>query len=161
MDRSKRDRTEGVKHTSVEREAVVQDAVVLPVIEEQLELRKRTVETGGLRVHKTVHEREELIDEPLLREELQIERVPINRPVSAPLEVRYEGDVMIIPVLEEVLVVEKRLVLKEELRVTRSRRLESSPQRVTLRTEEATIERIEPRPGETARGGNGMEPERT
>jgi len=161
MDRSKRDRTEGEKRTTVEREAVVQEDVVLPVIEEELELRKRTVETGGLRVHKTVHEREEMVDEPLLREELQIERVPINRPVNAPPEVRHEGDVTIIPVLEEVLVVEKRLVLKEELHVKRSRRLDSSPQRVTLRSEEATIERIEPRQRDTAAGGNGAEPERT
>ena len=57
---------------------------------------------------------------------------------------RQEGDTLIVPVLEEVLVVEKRLLLKEEVRITRTRTEVHSPQAVTLRSEEAVIEEIAP-----------------
>jgi len=59
-------------------------------------------------------------------------------------ESRIEGDVMIVPVLEEVVVVKKQLVLKEELHITRRRIAERDSRTVTLRREEATVERIEP-----------------
>jgi len=105
-------------------------------------VRKRKVETGGVRVKKIVHEREEVVDEPLMREEVQVKRVPINRVVDAPVPVRHVGNTMIISLLEEVLVVEKRLMLKEELHITKGEVETYKPQRVTLRTEEAVIERV-------------------
>lgn len=115
--------------------------VVVPVVAEELEVGARRVETGVVRVHKQVHEREEHVDRPVIREEVQIEHVPIGRMVEQVPAPRSEGDTLIIPVLEEVLVVEKRLVLKEEVRVTRRRIEERSTQRVPLRTEEVVIER--------------------
>jgi uncharacterized protein (TIGR02271 family) len=72
-----------------------------------------------------------------------IERVPINRVVEAPIVARSEEDTLIIPLLEEVLVVEKRLLLKEELRITKKRIETHLPQRVTLRREEAIVEHID------------------
>jgi uncharacterized protein (TIGR02271 family) len=90
-----------------------------------------------------VHEREEIIDEPLRQERVAIERVPINRAVDHAPTVRREGDTLVIPILEEVLVVEKRLMLKEELRVTLQQTDRRQPQSVTLRREEAVIERID------------------
>jgi uncharacterized protein (TIGR02271 family) len=69
-----------------------------------------------------------------------IERVPINRVVEAPIAARSEEDTLIIPLLEEVLVVEKRLLLKEEVRITKRQVETHMPQRVTLRREEATVE---------------------
>jgi uncharacterized protein (TIGR02271 family) len=115
----------------------------VPVIEEALAVHTSPVETGRVRIRKMVHEREEIVDPPLMRDEVIIERVPINRVVEAPLSARAEEDTLIIPVLEEVLVVEKRLLLKEEVRIT-TRRVETHlPQRVTLRREEAAVERID------------------
>jgi len=116
-------------------------ALTVPVIEEEPEVQKRKVETGKVRIQKVVREREEVIDEPLLREEVSVERVPINRVVEAPVPVRREGNVLIIPLLEEVLVVEKRLLLKEELHITKRSVEVHDPQRVNLRREEAIIER--------------------
>jgi len=114
--------------------------LVLPLIQEQLDIRTRPVETGRVRVRKIVHEYEEIVDPPLLRDDVVIEHLPINRIVEGPIPVRTEGDTTIIPLLEEVLVVEKRLLLKEELRLS-TRRVEThAPQRVTLRREEAVIE---------------------
>jgi uncharacterized protein (TIGR02271 family) len=119
------------------------EALAVPVVAEVATVRKRRVDTGrGVRIRKTVSEREEVIDEPLEREELRIERVPINRVVDdgdLPA-VRHEGDVTIVPVLEEVIVIEKRTVLKEEVRITRVRRQVHEPQRVILRSEEVTTE---------------------
>jgi stress response protein YsnF len=120
------------------------DPLVLPVIEEQVVVQRNTRITGRVRISKTVHEREELVDEPLLRRTVQVEHVPINRVVDSEIPVRYEGDTMIIPVLEEVLVVEKRLMLKEELHITQRQDEIRQPQRIVLRTEDITVERIVP-----------------
>lgn len=120
------------------------EALVVPVLEETLDVQKRSMATGVVRVHKTVREREEVIDEPLLREQVDVERVGINQVVAQAPEVRREGDVLIIPVLEEVLVVEKRLLLKEEIRITLRKGEFHDPQTVTLRSEEISIERSEP-----------------
>ncbi len=118
-------------------------AVVVPVVAEQLEVAKRTVEGGGVRIRKTVSEREEVVDEPLMREEVQVRRVPVNKVVDGPVPVRHVGDTMIVSLLEEVLVVEKKLMVKEELHITKEKVESYRPQRVRLRTEEAVIERVE------------------
>jgi uncharacterized protein (TIGR02271 family) len=124
------------------------EQAVIPVMQEELAIGTRRVETGsGVRVHKSVEEHEARIDEPLTKEEVEVERVTVDRPVEGPVAVRYEGETMIVPVVEEVLFVEKRLVLKEEIRITRRRRELHAPQRVSLRREHATVERIgEPDP---------------
>jgi uncharacterized protein (TIGR02271 family) len=117
--------------------------LVLPVLAEALEVQKRRVETGRVRLHKAVRTREVLVDEPLLREEVVIERVPINRVVEGPIPVRYEGDTMIVSVLEEVLVVQTRLLLKEEVHITTRRTERHAPERVTRRREDVTVERVD------------------
>jgi uncharacterized protein (TIGR02271 family) len=122
---------------------VVQE-VVIPVAEERPVIRTRKVETGRVRITKTVASHEEDIDEPLVEETVEVERVAIHRPVDQPPPVRYEGDTMIVPVFEETLVVEKRLVLKEELRITRRRAESRRPRRTTLRHEEVSVERLPP-----------------
>lgn len=124
-----------------EGDAGAEGTTVIPVVREELDVQKRKVETGRVRISKIVREREELVDEPLLREEVRVERVPINRTVDVPVAMRQEGETMIIPLLEEVLVVEKRLLLREELHITRQRRETKNPQKVTLRTEEVKVER--------------------
>jgi uncharacterized protein (TIGR02271 family) len=117
--------------------------VVIPVVKEELRVGKRVVETGRVRVHKTVSEREEVIDEPLMREEYDVERVPVDEFVDGPVGPRYEGETLVVPVLEEVLVVEKRLVVREELRITRRRTEERRPQHVKLLSEEVSVERVD------------------
>jgi uncharacterized protein (TIGR02271 family) len=119
-----------------------EERIVMPVVAETLDVQKRKVETGGVRIKKIVHEREEVVDEPLMREEVHVKRVPINRVVDAPVPVRHVGNTMIISILEEVLVVEKRLMLKEELHITKGEVETYKPQRITLRTEEAVVERV-------------------
>ena len=120
------------------------DMRVIPVVEEILDVRQRRVETGRVRITKVVHEREEEVKAPRVREEVTIERVTLNRMVDAPVSMRQEGDTFIIPLLEEVVVVEKRLMVKEELRITKRRIEEQASQQVKLRREEVVVERVDP-----------------
>ncbi len=120
------------------------DTVVIPLIAEELRVSKSAVVTGGIRLTKRISEREETVDKPLLQEKVSVERVAIGTVVSEAPQARQEGDTLIVPVLEEVLVVEKRLLLKEEVRITRTRTQVHQPQSVTLRTEEAIFEEIAP-----------------
>ncbi len=120
-----------------------EESFVVPVIEENLEVRKREVERGRVRLTKTVNERIETVDEPLAQDEVSVQRISVNRIVDGPLpEARYEGDTMIIPLLEEIMVMEKRVLLKEELHITKRQFETRNPQSVILRSEEVNIERI-------------------
>jgi uncharacterized protein (TIGR02271 family) len=118
------------------------EILVIPVVQEELQVRKRRINTGGVRVTKRVVERAELVDETGYHEEVEVERVAVNRPLEAPLSPYTEGDTLVIPLMEEVLVVEKRLMLREEVRITRRQVETGAPQPVTLRSEEVTIEPI-------------------
>ncbi|HEX8737194.1 MAG TPA: YsnF/AvaK domain-containing protein [Pyrinomonadaceae bacterium] len=115
--------------------------LVIPVIHEQVTFDKKIVETGKVRISKRVSQHEELIDVPFLREQVDVERVPINKVVDATPQVRHEGDTMIIPVVEEQVFYQKRLVLVEELRVRKQVIEEHKPQQITLMKEEVEISR--------------------
>jgi stress response protein YsnF len=119
------------------------DREVIPVVEERAVVLKRKKLTGGMRVRTLVREDEEVIDEPLTSEEVEVERVPVDRWVEAPVPIRQEGETTIITLLEEVVVVEKRLRATEEVRITRRRTTRQAAQHVTLRREEAVVERLD------------------
>lgn len=117
-----------------------------PVMEEEVQVAKRVIDTGrGVRVHKSVTQREQVVDQTLLHDELSIEHVPVGRVVEEDNlpQTRYEGDTLVVPVLEEVLVVQKQMLLKEEVRITRQRREVQAPQSVSLRSEHVTVERFD------------------
>jgi len=117
---------------------------VVPVTEERLEIDRRTVESGVLRARKRVHEDTEEVTEPLITEYVETQRVPVGRVLQEPVGIRHEGDVTIVPVIEERLVVRKELVLVEEIHLTRRRVLREAHERVTLRRESVVIERFDP-----------------
>jgi uncharacterized protein (TIGR02271 family) len=116
----------------------------LPVVEELLEVGKKTVRTGSTRINKRVREREEDVDQPLLKQRVEVDRVPVHRFVEAAPPVREQDGTTIVPVLEEVLLVEKRLLLKEELHIRTVSETVRAPQKVTLRSEEVEIEHLDP-----------------
>lgn len=121
-------------------------AAVIPIIEEKLQVSTKVVDTGTIRINKKVLEEQVNVESPVIYDKLDIERIPINEYVeTAPPAVRYEGETMIVPILEEVVVVEKRLVLREELRITRRQVHTTISQPVTLRKEEVTVDRIDHR----------------
>ncbi len=116
---------------------------VVPVVEEELIASKRAVKTGSVRVDKHVEKRTENVTMPLVRETVEVRRVPVNRVVERMPEVRTSGDTTIIPVVEEQIVVTKQLVLVEEVHMTRrrSRREETIP--VEIEKERAEVVRLD------------------
>jgi stress response protein YsnF len=124
-----------------------QETIKVPISEEVLAVDTRMVDTGrGVRVHKTVHTEPVRIDETLAQEEIAVRHVAVDRTLAqdeALPATRYEGDVLIVPVFEEVVVVERRVRLKEELHITRIRREEHFSRTVDVRTEEVRIERFD------------------
>jgi stress response protein YsnF len=120
-----------------------QDREVIPLVEERAVILKRKKLTGGLRVRTVVRESEEVIDQLLTTDKIEVERVPVDRWVEAPVPIRQEGETTIITLLEEVVVVEKRLRATEEVRITRRRTTRQAAQQVTLRREEAVVERLD------------------
>jgi uncharacterized protein (TIGR02271 family) len=127
--------------------------VVVPVVEEQLLVGKRAVETGRVVVRKRVVEEQQAFEQALNKEEVHVERVTVERFVDGPVADRQEGDTLVLPVLEEVLVVEKRLMLREEVRITRRVRPVQQREEVTLRREEVEIERVAGKPGKLGDAG--------
>jgi uncharacterized protein (TIGR02271 family) len=111
----------------------------LPLHEEVATVTKRTVERRA-RIDKQVRTRTETVEVVLRRDQPVIERIPINREVSEAPPVRQEGDTLVVPVLEEIAVIERRLVLREEIRIHRHEIVEPFRQDVTLRTEEVVVD---------------------
>ena len=133
-----------------------QQQFVIPVVEEQVQIDKRVVDSGkGIRVRKTVSEHEQVVDQPLLQDELIVEHVPVGQIVGAAAlpTMRYEGDTLVVPILEEVLVVEKQTRLTEEVRITRRKREIRAPQTVLLKSEQVSIEHFDERNGSSSSAG--------
>ncbi|HEY0656982.1 MAG TPA: YsnF/AvaK domain-containing protein, partial [Pyrinomonadaceae bacterium] len=117
-------------------------ATIIPVIQEEIVVDKYIVEKGKVRVSKRISQHEEIIDEPLFHEEVKVERVPVNKIIDASPSVRQEGDTLIIPIVEEQVFVQKRLVLVEELRVRKEVIETHQPLKVTLLKEQVEVNRV-------------------
>ena len=120
------------------------DRAALPLVEEALRVGKRVVETGRVRVSVATETEERLVLATLRTERAEVERVPIGRELAEGEEApatRQDGTV-VVPVLEEVLVVERRLVLREEIRLRLVAAEEAVEQPVTLRRQRAEVERL-------------------
>ena len=117
---------------------------VLRLAEERLEVAKRVVETGRVRVRRTTAEKVQKVSVPLSSDTYEVTRVPIGKEVKTTPAVRETKTEIIIPVVEEVLVVERRLVLREELHIRKVRSVERHSEEFTLRVQEATVERVAP-----------------
>lgn len=118
------------------------DPNVVRLLDEELLVGRERVETGRVRVKVVTHEREEMVDVPLTQERVEVERVAIDKEIDAIPPRRQEGDTVIVPVVEEEVVVRRKLVLKEEIHLKLVRSTEQHRESVTLRRQEATIERI-------------------
>ena len=128
------------------------DAIVVPLHSEELSIGRRQTVRGTVRVEVTTSVRDHVVDELLAREGVEIERIPVGRVVEVMPGVREEGDLMIIPVVEEVLVTERRLVLKEEIHLRRVRTTDRYQDTISLRTQDVSIARSKPPTGPAESG---------
>ena len=116
----------------------------LPILKEELDIQKVTRVTGIVRLEKTIRTTEAPVEERLITESILVEHVPINRSIDAVESTRHEGDTMIIPIMEEVVIVRKQLVLKEEIRITRRREQSRYHEMVPVRAEDVKVTRLDP-----------------
>ena len=124
----------------------------LPLIEETAQIELVEVDKGGWRITKKVHVTDQLIDEELRNFQVHVERRPMGTQLKGTEipQPRYEGNTLVIPVVEEVLVTEKRLMLVEEVHITGVHGTHHQPQRVSLRKDAVSIERLAPQGAQTA-----------
>lgn len=116
----------------------------LKLLEENARVEKQQVETGRIRIRSRTEAIEDVVRDTLTHEAVEVTRVPVNRTIAEgePLpQTKTEGNLTVVPVFEEILVVEKRLVLKEELHIQRRTTHEDVALPVTLRKQRAEIDR--------------------
>ena len=119
-------------------------STTVPVIEERLDIEKRRRETARLRVRKSVETEERRLNDTSVEQTYDVDRVPINRVVAEAPAPRYEGDTLVLPVLEEVLVTEKKLLLREEVHIRRKREERTTAHTHTVRREQVHVDRVQP-----------------
>ena len=119
------------------------DAALIPLVEEQVQITKRAVETGRVRVRTVVDTRQALVSETLERQALSVERRILDREVDAPPPIRQEGDATILSIVEERLIVTKALFLVEEVVIRRTSDTEPVEIPVTLRSTSAVVEGLD------------------
>lgn len=121
-------------------------AQVIPLIQEHLTLGRRLVETGRVRVHLATTTQDAQVSKPVTQERVEIERRAIGREVAEAPGIREEEDgaVLVVPVLEEILVTQRRIILKEEIRIRRVATTGTIQKTVALHSQTATVERLPP-----------------
>lgn len=119
------------------------DEDVLQVVEEDMTVGKKLLERSRVRVNKRVETYEEIVDVPIVHERFRVEHIPINQVIEGdvPIE-RDEGEIHIIPIIEEIVTTEARLWFREEVYISKQRRYDTLSSEVTLRRELAEFERV-------------------
>ncbi len=117
--------------------------VVIPVVSEELHADAVPVVTGGVRVTKRVESHDEIVQQELRKSHVEVKRVKMNRVVDGPQPVQRVGNTLIVPVVSEVLRIQKEWVVTEEIHITESQEKETVQETVTLGRENAQIERLD------------------
>ena len=113
----------------------------IPIARETLHVGRRRVDTARVRVTTTTEVEPVVIDETLQSEQVTIRRTPIGQFVDEPPAPRYEGNALIIPVVEEVVIVERRLRVVEEVRIERQIGTRRHRETVPLRRQRVEVTR--------------------
>ena len=145
-------------------DAVPEAELRIPLVEEIAHVSARERLSGIVRVSTVTETDEAEVERDLERDDVDVKRVPIGRWIadSEPFpDVRTEGDVTILPVVEEVLVVERRLRLVEEVRITRRTSTQKVQVPIRLRSQRVIIERAGPDGVFAQHNPENMEPNMT
>ena len=129
-----------------------EDEVRVRRVEEELVAGTREREVGAMRVRKRVLTEHQRMEVPVRREEVHVDRVPVEGEVVAEAEIG-EGEV-VIPLTEEEVVVEKRPVAKEEIRIRKevvedTEVVEEDVRREEVDIDDQTTRRAPERPNNT------------
>jgi uncharacterized protein (TIGR02271 family) len=122
----------------------------LSLLEEQLSVVRQRIEGDTIRVSTVTSTTEKHVAEEIAHERIEVERIAIGRHIDTAPPVREEGEVTIIPVVEEILVIEKRLFLKEEVHIRRVRVPATHRETIPLRKQDVVVERTKPETSQSA-----------
>jgi stress response protein YsnF len=119
---------------------------VIPLAEETVSVSKREVETGLVQVALTTETQTVVARETLRSRRVEVARVPVGRMLAegeAPPRSRRRAT-LVVPLVEEMAVVVKRLVLREEVRLRSVATETPFEAAVDVRRQQATVERVPP-----------------
>jgi uncharacterized protein (TIGR02271 family) len=119
------------------------EEIIVPVIAEQLHVDAVPIPKGGVRVVKRTIGQEHLVEAELRKDHVEVKRLKTNRIVDGPQAPTQVGNTTIIPIVEEVIRIEKQWVVTEEIHLTRTETTELFQDKVVLNREEATVERFD------------------
>lgn len=108
--------------------------------EEELDVDKHEVSAGEVEVRKEVHEETRQIDVPVTREEIYVERKPVNKEDTAGTIGRMEDETIRVPLKEEEIEVRKRPVVKEEVEIGKKKVHETEEVMDTVKREELDVD---------------------
>jgi uncharacterized protein (TIGR02271 family) len=118
------------------------DGMTIPVIEEELQVGKRTVETGGVHVETKVTEQPVSETVTLREEEINVERRPVNRAATeADVRNTTEGEIRI-PVVNEVPIVAKEARVVEEIVISKDVTERTETVQDTVRRTDVDVENL-------------------
>ena len=115
----------------------------VPIIQEEVHADAVPVATGGVRVTKRVDTHNEIVEQELRKSHVDVKRVKTNRVVDGPQPMRREGNTLIVPVVSEVLRIEKQWVVTEEIHLVQREEQETVRETVPVNQESAHIERLD------------------
>lgn len=119
------------------------DELHIPIVEEEAHVFKHVVETERVTVRTSAEEEQVIVRDLLRSQQVEVTRIAKDQQVNEAPATRTEGDVTIIPVLEERLIIEKRLFLIEEVHLRRISQSENVEMPVTLRRTRVDVERVD------------------
>jgi len=111
--------------------------------EEELRIGKRAVETGQVRVGKHVETEHVAAPVTLAKERVTVERRPVSGPTSEEVRIGEDGEI-VVPIMEEEAVIEKRAVIKEELVITKEHITETETIETDVRKEQFDVDSTDP-----------------
>jgi len=121
-----------------------EEEMVIPIVVEELDIKKIRRAREKVIINKRVEDREQVINEEVFREKAKIERITVNQLIENIIpQIQYEEDQIILPLIEEQTVVGKQLLWVENVRIFQKELIENQTQTVTLRREVLNIERFD------------------
>jgi uncharacterized protein (TIGR02271 family) len=112
----------------------------LELREEELHVQREMREVGQAELRTRIEEVPARLEVEAFDEEVEVEHVPIGQVVSERRQPYQDGETLIVPIYEEQLVVTKRLLLREELHVRRTRTMRRELFEDTLRRERLEVD---------------------
>lgn len=114
---------------------------IIPVVEEEVVIGKKIIKKGTVLIEKKIREEDNPVEMSVTSEVINIEHIPQNQIIDSRPDIRHEGGTIIIPVIKEIIV--KKLMLVEEIRITKEIRTDMVRNNITLKKEEVSISRKE------------------